>query len=273
MEASVRRQVFGVDFSAARDAGSKIWIARGTAHGGALQIDACHPAEDLPGSSRQRDRALTALCDFIARQRDAAFGLDFPFGLPRGLVHEQTWDDFIRAFPSRYRGAAAFREACREAADGRELKRATDVGSRTPFSPYNLRLFRQTFHGICNIIHPLVRDDLARVVPMQTPARHKPWIFEVCPASTLKAYELYMPYKGATDQHRSARRQILQAIEELGPVEFTDAALASKLWDDSGGDALDSVIAALAVFRALDSEAPAESGADPRYMLEGYVYE
>jgi hypothetical protein len=52
-------------------------------------------------------------------------------------------------------------------------------------------LFRQTCFGIRSVLAPLVRDGLVSVVPMQRPAADKPWLLEICPASTLKARNLY----------------------------------------------------------------------------------
>jgi hypothetical protein len=44
----------------------------------------------------------------------------------------------------------------------RELKRRTDIETATPFSPYNLRLYR-THYGLRDVIALLVRSDLVRV--------------------------------------------------------------------------------------------------------------
>ena len=262
-------RVHGVDFSGAVDAGRKIWIASGAIERGGLRINECRRAADLPGSGRDRDRCLAALRDFIATQRDCAFGLDYPFGLPRALVKEKTWEDFVLSFPDRYASAAAFRRACRAAARGAELRRATDRESRTPFSPYNLRLYRQTYFGIRELLHPLVREHLACVPPMQRLHPGRPWIFEICPASLLKRDQLYFPYKGRSETHREARARILRRIEKLIPLSFTGEALRADVIRDPGGDALDSVIAACGTFRALRQPAPLTNSA---YALEGYVY-
>lgn len=267
-----RFHVYGIDFSGAKDAGKRIWIASGVADGEALRIDTCYRAADLPGSAADRDRCLTALRNFIASQGDSAFGLDFPFGLPRALVEQERWKDFILAFPDEYPSPEAFREACREAADGRELRRVTDRQSETPFSPYNLRLFRQTYYGICDLLHPLVREELACVLPMQSLSPDRPWMLEVCPASTLKQEGLYLSYKGRVERHRTARMRILKALEEMKALTIPKRAARSAILENHGGDALDSVIAALATFKALrDPAFPAVEGNDA-YALEGYVY-
>lgn len=263
------RRIHGVDFSGAVDAGRKIWIATGVTEGGRLRIEECRRAEDLPGSARDRHRCLAALRDFVAGERACAFGLDYPFGLPRALVKEKSWEDFILSFPDRYADPEAFRRACRAAARGGELRRVTDRESRTPFSPYNLRLYRQTYFGIRELLYPLVREHLACVPPMQRLLPGRPWIFEICPASLLKREQLYLPYKGRSAGHRAARTRILRRMEKRVPLSFPTGALRSAVIHDPGGDALDSVIAACGTFRALRHPAPLTNGA---YALEGYVY-
>jgi hypothetical protein len=265
--------VFGVDFSGAADAGRKIWIASGIIRGRGLRIERCVRAEALPGSARDRDLSLTALRRFIAEAGASAFGLDFPFGLPRRLVAEETWEEFIRVFSSRYPDAERFRRACLRATRGAELRRLTDRESRTPFCVYNLRLFRQTYFGIRDLLAPLVRGRRVRVLPMQHASAGIPSILEICPASTLKRAGLYAPYKGATLPHRRARGRILGALEAQGVLSIPRRAVRAALLDDRDGDALDSVVAACATARALlDGKARASLLPGAPYAIEGYVY-
>jgi hypothetical protein len=265
------RQIYGVDFSGAADAGKKIWITQGVVEGEDLRIEACYRGADLPGSGVGRGRCLAALRDFIANQTDVAFGLDFPFGLPGELVKTDTWQNFVLSFPEQFLSPEAFRETCRQTVGGAELKRLTDRESRTPFSPYNIRLFRQTYYGLRDVIASLVRDKAAYVLPMQTPAPDKPWVAEICPASTLKREYLYWPYKGKSHEHREGRERILGAVEQMAPLSVSDP-LRSVILEDAGGDALDSVVAAFAVYRALPDLAGAGTTGGSAYALEGYVY-
>jgi hypothetical protein len=264
------RQVYGIDFSGAKDAGKKIWIASGIIDDDALRIEDCRRAEALPGSGRSRDRCLAALKDFIGREKTAVFGLDFPFGLPRALIKQDRWESFVLSFPDDYPSPEAFRRACHATAGGRELKRATDRESQTPFSPYNLRLYRQTYFGIRDVLYPLVRDQLACVLPMQTMLPDKPWILEICPASTLKQEALYQPYKGRSEEHRQAREHILRGVEKK--ALSIPAELRAEIVGNREGDALDSVIAAFATFRALHDPAGLVPEGNDAYKLEGYVY-
>ena len=267
-----RDRIYGVDFSGAKDAGRRMWIAGGTAEGDMLRIETCHSADALPGSGRGRDRCLAALWDFIGENAACAFGLDFPFGLPQSLVGQDSWDDFVASFPGAYASPQAFRQSCRAAAGGRELKRVTDRESKTPFAPYNLRLYRQTYFGIRDVLHPLVRDGLACVLPMQRRRADRAWVLEICPASTLKVAGLYMSYKDGPYEHRAARECILERLEATSALSLSTPAVREAVLNDRGGDALDSVIAALATFRALRDPAHLVVESGSPYALEGYVY-
>jgi hypothetical protein len=267
-----RRQIFGIDFSGAVNAGKKIWIANGRIEGEMLLIKDCRRADSLPGSGKDRDQCLTVLKDFIKLESQAVFGLDFPFGLPGHFIADRSWEDFVASFPRRYENPKRFRDACSSAADGRELKRVTDSEARTPFASYNLRLYRQTYYGISRILSPLVSDSLACVLPMQNRVDGKPWLLEVCPASTLKARNLYFPYKGRTAEHRQARTRIVGGIEKMGLVHGLDPVIRNLVVEDKGGDALDSVIAVLATFRAVRNPEALFPKGDNTYSIEGYVY-
>ena len=268
----VERRIYGVDFSGAKEAGKHIWVTSGVMEGDALRIDDCHRGDTLPGSSRQREPCLVALRALIVGESRAAFGLDFPFGLPAPLVDEDSWESFVLAFPDLYGCADGFREACRQAGAGSELKRVTDRDSQTPLSPYNLRLYRQTYHGIRGVLHPLVRDQAVCVLPMQEPLLDRSWVLEVCPASTLKAEGLYDSYKGRERQKRETRERILEGMEEKGLLVNPHQAMRAMLVGDAGGDALDSVIAALATARALRRPDGLVPSGDDNYAVEGYVY-
>jgi len=266
------RHVYGVDFSGAKDAGKHIWVASGVIAGKVLRIDTCRRADALPGSSKQREQCLSALRTFIAGKSDAAFGCDFPFGLPAPLVDQDNWESFVLAFPDLYESADAFKQACHEASGGSEFKRVTDQESETPFSPYNLWIYRQTYYGIRDVLRPLVQDQAACVLPMQAPQPDRPWLLEVCPASTLKQEWLDHSYKGPEQRKREARARILKGLEDKEMVVVPDQAVRSELIENQGGDALDSVIAALAAARALRSPDGLVPSEGEIYAIEGYVY-
>ncbi len=264
-----RSRLVGVDFSGARDAGDRIWLAVATRDGGRVALDSCRPARTLAGGGKDRDAALAALAEFLSRERRAVAGLDFPFGLPAGLVAEARWEDFLRAFPERYPDAESFRAACMRGGAGRELRRRTDDTARVPFSAYNLRLYRQTYFGIAKVLRPLVESDAARVAPMQAPASGKVLLAEICPASLLKGLNLCRPYKGRAGRLQENRNRIVTALIDSGLLVEPAKPLRETMVENRGGDALDAVLAAIAAAGVPGSYAAAPDAVE---RIEGRVY-
>lgn len=270
------RAIYGIDFSGAKDAGNKIWIAKGVPDGKRLLVSECYSASEHTNLRKGIEDCLPALVNLVKSETSAAFGFDFPFGLPSSLVQKRakTWEDFVLEFPTRYKSAEAFREACRQTDRGSELKRQTDIEALTPFSPYNLWIYKQTYYGISEVLRPFVRNGHACILPFQEPVAGKPWILEVCPASTLKRLmKVGVPsYKGSEEDKRENRREILGVVMKEGVAFVKDAGLEEKIIANKGGDALDSVIAALAVFRALRLQHVPPGGDKSSYAIEGYVF-
>ena len=260
----IQKRIYGIDFSGAQDGGKKIWIAKGVVKQDLLLIKECFRARDLLGSGNKLDKCLPALKDFIKENQDAAFGLDFPFGLPEFLVEQKSWKEFIIAFPDLYDSPDHFRETCFSDAGNRELKRQTDKEAKTPLSPYNRRIYKQTYYGISEIINPLVRGNHVCVLPMEKPITSKAWILEICPASTLKSLGLYVPYKGPDEEKRAARKKILLKLARFRSLQIKRQEIYKRIIGDKGGDAVDSIIAASSTFCALRSSIS--------YRIEGYVY-
>lgn len=257
-------------------AGRNIWLTEAMAFfsaagGRVLKIDRCRPAAGLPGGGDQRDQALHALQADIARRRDGvpvAYGMDFPFTLPRRLLGDKSWGEFILSFEARFADPEEFRTWCRKLDNGRERKRRTEKQAEVPFAAYNLRLYRQTFYGIRDILGPLVRDEQVWVPPMQKPDLDRPWLLETCPASALKRLDLYAPYKGREKGRRQQRRAILAALLDREDLSLSEESLREVLIENTGGDALDSLIAAaIAFWNAPD---PIPKAIDD--LGEGHVY-
>lgn len=267
------RPIYGIDFSGARDAGNKIWISRGVRDSNRFLIQECFRARELPNSGRGIKDCLPALVSLIHSNRNAAFGFDFPFGLPCSLVREATWKEFILVFATRFHGPDQFKARCFADAGNREPRRRTDDEAHTPFCPYNLRLYKQTYYGISKVLLPLVRDGSACVLHFQKPVAGKPWILEICPASTLWELGLKgLPYKGRREVHGLKRKHILDALRQNQGVEIESEEIRGRIVADVGGDALDSVIAALAVRRALQKGAYLNQRYPDPYKTEGFVY-
>jgi hypothetical protein len=252
--------IFGVDFSGARDAGRKIWVCRALSDGGTLRVVDVLPACDLPGGVVERDRALAALRGCIGTAQPSVWGLDFPFSL--ALVHMAASGGW-RGLMERFAGDFPTPDALRACGDAR---RTTDIETRTPFAPCNLRLFRQTYYGIRDVLTPLLNAVV--IVPMQPYDPDMTTLIEVCPAVALKRLKLYRPYKGAGSERAAMRQTILAHLEQREGAHIPDT-LRPLLLENAEGDALDAVIAAFATWKALPHlDAPVA----PVYQFEGKVY-
>lgn len=252
---SLRNHVAGVDFSGARAAGKNIWIAEGDITPDGVKLQTLARAADLPGGATEFNAAMTALVDRVATLSEHVVGFDFPFSLPAPLISEPTWVSYIHRFAADFAEPDGFRDHCRGQTDGRELKRATDREARVPWCAYNLRLYRQTWAGIRHVLYPLVEHHNARVIPMQKPLKGRPLLAEICPASTLKAEGLYVPYKGRGDGLRAARADILRSVTRRGLLAPVRGTLRETILDNTGGDALDAVLSAIAAAR-IDTPEP-----------------
>ena len=260
----------GVDFSGARDAGNSIWVAEGAVADGRLIVEGLCRARDLPGGGADRNRALSALRGHLAVQDKVLVGLDFPFSLPQQLIDAPDWPAFARSFTSRYPDAQAFRAACRARTDGRELKRRTDRRAKTPFSAYNLRLYRQTYWGVAAILAPLAEDRRMAIAPVLERPGAACTLAECCPASSLKRLDCYRPYKGRGDGLRASRAAILGRLRAEGVS--CDGALESMVISDIGGDALDSVVAAATMWRVAGQPSATLNRRDDIDALEARVF-
>jgi len=265
--------LIGIDFSGAQDAGNHIWltILKNTESGGVVQ--ACLPARELPDSSSSREHCLPALRQFIASQSDdTLIGMDFPFSLPEVMIPEQNWEAFALRFGSRFPTPDSFREYCRRFSPHAELKRQTDKNARVPFSPYNLRGYRQTYYGIRYLLAPLVKAQQAGVIPMFTASADHPRILETCPASYLKRLGLYAPYKGRKQPERQQREMLLKEVVSRNRMQFTDESIPEVLVTNSGGDALDSLLAACVLVELSRNWAVVEDSIQVHNPVEGWVY-
>ena len=199
-----------------------------------------------------RTLALPAVIRHLRSLGPAVVGCDFPFSLPVGLdgaFDSRGWRGLLTDFPARYRSAEAFRDACRTLCNGRELRRLCDFEAKVPFCAWNLRLYRQTWHGIAEILRPLVLEADAVVLPMDEADPTRLWLVEVCPASFLKRIRLYESYKGRSADQRAMRETILSRLVADRLLAPPSPQIERTLLDDVGGDALDAAIAAVITWR------------------------
>jgi len=261
--------ILGVDFSGAQNAGEKIWIAHAQTVGGVLHIQSLQRASELPDSSTEREAALRATLEFISGFENAICGFDFPFSLalesfPEDDRENLNWREWLASLPE-YSDAESFKNAFSDAA------RETDRESKTPFSPLNLRLFRQTFHGLRDVVFPLLESG-ALAFPFDDidAETERLRLLEICPASLLKKQKLYLSYKGRSTLQRENRETIWQQTQERTRVK-TSEEISHRIFKDTEGDALDAVLAAVCAFRALQNPENFQAR-NEREKFEGRVY-
>lgn len=284
--------VHGVDFSGSAEPGEDIWLVSGRcpAEGTTdddleLRVTAARPASEAFGATA-RGPVLDGLRRFLRGEHDAATaeqvtGLDCSFGLPATVIPDAVaatgdWAATLAWVREAFADVdgRSFRTALKERArasdaDGVELKRATD-GPTGASSPYSFITRYQTLHGLRELLGPLVEREAVAVPPMVPPGSvDRPALVEVYPAATLR--HLGLPdrkYKG--DQYpeaRDRRERILDGL--LGHGVTLDGVSRERLLADTGGDALDALVGAVAVARNLPDLAVDRTRYDP---IEGYIY-
>lgn len=255
------KTILGVDFSGAAQAGLKIYVSRARFVDETLRFDFLERAADLPNGSPERAPALAALTKWISGHPNAACGLDFPFSLHHQNLENLNWRDWVSGL-SQFDDAQTFKDAFVDE------RRRTDLNAKTPFSPLNLRLFRQTFHGIRDVLLPL--SSTCAVLPFDETEPDKTWLLEICPASLLKKEKLYLSYKGKSEPQRQNRETIWTEIKRRASCSSTKL-IDERAFVDTEGDALDALLAAICVVRALQ---PSQSlrARDEIERLEGRVY-
>lgn len=260
-------ELLGVDFSGARRAGDSVWLARAET-GDGLRVESCRRLADLASADR-----APALAELRGRLLEADLaGLDFSFGLPRAVHDCGSYRAFLEWFPDAFENPGSMRAVCTERAKETTGGERTFIPRRTDepigaSSPYHWLVASQTFYGVRDVLAPLVADGPAAAVPM-TGGRGTE-LCEIYPAGTLRALELpSRRYKNDSDHPEAPerRQRILGGLPErvrLAP-SVREAALAN-----AGGDALDSVLAAVAADRARRDGFGTGEAYDP---IEGRIF-
>lgn len=276
-------RVFGVDFAASKqDAGRDIWIAEGASIDDGLSIEGLAPAVDvLDGEPTSRKATLAGLSDFIAKQEDAAFGLDFPFGVASNLAETADWVDFVTHFPDSLtvavdedgdRPAKQLYDAVKaEVGDPKVVgvRESVEEEVEQGLSPTDWRMKELTFYGIRDVLQPLVEEagndsnpesDPVAVVPMESTESASVVVFETYPSAVFSELGAESDgYKGRREKHMQARQSNVAELEAAG-VHFAedDARVKARAYDD----ALDAVAACYATHKNVASGADFDSKAE-----------
>ena len=259
--------IHGVDFSGADGGGAaKIRIAeRELAPRGAVAI---RPRVDRNGLRK-------AILESARDGREHLWRIDAPFGLPLECFAEARPEGFgdgpvtwmaVAEWMSRFDTAREWRGAMREVSR-REPKRTCDRALATPLAPMNLRVFKQTFTVITEILLPLAREGIA-IEPVSMPADRadaRVRVAEGCPASVLRHRGWPAKgYKGGGEPPRVVREEIVRLLRKDG-LEIASQTAVEAIHDVEG-DLLDALILTTAPIAV-----PAE-GLPPEALVEAWVY-
>lgn len=259
--------IIGIDFSGAQDAGRHIWITEGTINGSVLDVTTCKQATDYFDCSAAQGTVYQYLVELIVQQQDATVGIDCPFSIPKAafdtIFTVSRWEAFITSprwgnlNPNTFQGQC--KNVCGNALRDTEAVHRADC-------PYSQRVYKQLFYGIRDVLEPLVQRGVS-VAPM-VDAGSNVTVLETYPAATLARGDQFFAtrYKGRSGT--TARRR--HNVQELSHLTAIDLGTISqqKVIDDTDGDALDSLIAALATFKASGSP----FSVTPMTPVEGYIY-
>ncbi|MBN9523469.1 DUF429 domain-containing protein [bacterium] len=274
--------VYGVDFSGAKLAGRNTWVARvEPRRRGRPVLVALDRLEALCGTA-ERGPALAHLVELVAGSESALWGFDVPFGLPIELFpNGAAWSaqfDFVREWGDE--AYACGLECIRRAllvGDRMHLRRTTDTDAKAPFDGYHYRMIYQTFFGMRDVVAPLSRVPGTAVLPFhyRRVSRAKRVVVECCPGSVLKKLGLpHQNYKQPTGgplarKRLRTRHTLHAALDELVVVSDRFRRVMMR---NPGADALDAVIAAVGVARAVAAADHAAIARHPRYPREGHLY-
>lgn len=244
--------VHGVDYSGAkggggpkiamatRDPSGRLSLRRGATRQDLLQAIR---GEDSPG-----DRHL--------------WRIDAPLSLPESVLEahgiELDWLSMAR-WMANFPDAREWRRALR-AVDRKERKRTCDRAARAPLAPMNLRVFKQTWTAVCEVLLPLAEEGMhiAPVFCSDSPSI----ITEACPASVLhRIGESARGYKGTDPAQALRRRELCDVLRGHG-LELTDS-MCTQAERDGQGDVLDAL---LLLLPPVHEVVPREA------MVEGWIW-
>ena len=225
----------GVDFSGA-DAGGAAKIRMVS-----RDLDAPRAPVQLQGRFDRRT-LVRRIAELATDGRRHLVRIDAPMGLPletlRTFDVPPAWDAmaaWLEAFGSPRRWRSESRQL-----DRREPKRACDEAFRTPMAPMNLRVFKQTFTLIVEVLRPLASAGV-RIEPVHA-AASTVTVCEGCPASVLrlKGWPDH-GYKGQGDPPRRVRAELLQRLQKRERLELPREMMAAAEADEEG-DLLDAIL-------------------------------
>jgi len=273
--------LIGCDFSSRPDRRKPIIIARGQLQLDVVTLQALEPLE-----------SLDAFAHWLVREPDWVGGFDFPFGLPRALVHDLGWPDPWLANIAHYAGMtrAQIRDVFAGYCAGRPVggkfaHRATDrwAGSSPSMKWVNPPVAYMLHAGVPRLIEAGVcmpglhagdrTDRDASGVARRIALEAYPGLLarEVIGRASYKSDD----QARQTPQRRGSREALLDALcagrTRLALRLSLTQAQRLELVDDGRGDRLDAVLCMLQAAWGLQRGWPAFGLPTPVDPLEGWI--
>ncbi|MBL9140840.1 MAG: hypothetical protein JNK53_03135 [Phycisphaerae bacterium] len=248
--------VHGVDFSGADSGGAaKIRV---------IERDLGTPrAEVVARGQLDRKSLVRAIQASNGDGRAHLWRIDAPSGLPLSMATElaqpEDWKSIAQwmlecGAPRQWRSRV--RQTTR-----REPRRTCDQAMSTPMAPMNLRVFKQTWTFVCEVLLPLAESGVG-IEPMLPVRGARVVVCEGCPASVLACKGwAKRGYKGPGDPPVQARAEIVRHLRHDGMN--IPPALADQAISDVEGDVVDALLLATPPFQTV---VPREA------LVESWIY-
>ncbi len=268
MRSEMTSRVYGIDWSGAKRAGDKIWVATIDLEQRAV-IDVRRP-----WASQMNPGVTAAVSDWISLLESGWIGLDSPLGLAWidrteliGTTNADPFDwsaELVRLYPDRDALVTAAVEA---RLIGRH-RRKTDAGLLAPFPPLLFQLIHQTYAALSLVSH--LDRSRVRVLPWEHARARPVTLIETCPAIVLKTTGLSnRGYKRKSDSG-ALRQRLMGAVLRHWGLN-ADGWIHEIVRQDGEGDALDAILCAIAASNAMTID-HAKIACQPGALDEGWIY-
>ena len=242
----------GVDFSGAKGGGGAKIVVASRDGNGVVSVE----------RGLDRNRLVTRIRETLADGQRHLWRIDAPFSVPQAVFESHGLDknwSVLAKWMAEFEDPRAWRRALR-AVDRKEKKRLCDRAAHAPLAPMNLRVFKQTWTVVCEVLLPLASDDID--LPCLRATDSSVSVVESCPASVLhRLGESSRGYKGRTNETQSRRKALLDFAQSEG-LEFSPL-IRRKAIEDPEGDVLDALLLLL----------PPVAEVTPREALcEGWIW-
>jgi len=272
--------VQGIDFSGARLAGEALWWATlQPQNRQRWRLTRLTSLAALVGSS-QRQAVLAYLRQAIVTSQASLWALDFSFALPAVLLDQQrSWREWLAGvarWPDDAPGFGRYWAArARERTGRSNVLRQTERHHGAHLCAYHPHLVYQTFYGVREVLAPLSAEAGTVILPFDYPrlAQAQRVLVEALPAATLR--RVGWPDRGYKSRGRGKweqQRVREQLVQRLATQLTIPSPARQVILANTGGDALDAVLAAWGAIQAWSRVEHEVLAKDALCQREGYEY-